>query len=37
VVTSVVLGIVLITIMHQFGVPVPSAAELLRGIERLAP
>lgn len=36
VVTSMVLGIVLVSIMHQMGVPVPSAVELLRGVERLA-
>jgi uncharacterized protein (DUF111 family) len=36
VVTSVVLGLVLVTIMHRIGVPVPSAMELLRGVERLA-
>jgi len=36
VVTSMVLGLVLITIMHHMGVPVPSAVELLRGVERLA-
>lgn len=35
-VTSIVLGIVLVTIMHQMGVPVPSATDLLRGVERLA-
>ena len=36
VLTSMVLGIVLVTIMHRVGVPVPSATELLRGVERLA-
>ena len=35
-ITSVVLGVVLVTIMHQMGIPVPSALELLRGVERLA-
>ena len=34
--TSVLLGFVLITIMHHLGVPVPSAMELLRGVEKLA-
>ena len=34
--TGVVLGVVLITIMHHIGIPVPSATELLRGVERLA-
>lgn len=34
--TSAVLGLVLVTIMHHMGVPVPSALELLRGVERLA-
>jgi len=33
---SMVLGLVLVTIMHQMGVPVPSAIELLRGVSRLA-
>jgi uncharacterized protein (DUF111 family) len=36
VITSMVLGIVLVSIMHHMGVPVPSATELLRGVERLA-
>ena len=36
VVTSIVLGLVVITIMHHIGVPVPSATELLRGVSRLA-
>ncbi len=35
-ITSMVLGIVVVTIMHQMGVPVPSAIELLRGVSRLA-
>ena len=35
-VTSMVLGIVLVSIMHHMGVPVPSVAELLRGVSRLA-
>jgi len=36
VVTSMVLGLVVVTIMHQMGVPVPSVTELLRGVSRLA-
>jgi uncharacterized protein (DUF111 family) len=36
VLTSMVLGLVLVTIMHHLGVPVPSAMELLRGVEKLA-
>ena len=36
VLTSMVLGLVLVTIMHHMGVPVPSAMELLRGVEKLA-
>ena len=36
VLTTMVLGLVVVTIMHHVGVPVPSAAELLRGVERLA-
>ena len=35
-VMSMVLGLVLVTIMHHMGVPVPSAIELLRGVSRLA-
>jgi hypothetical protein len=35
-VMSVVLGFVVVTIMHHMGVPVPSAADLLRGVSRLA-
>ena len=35
-VTSVVLGVVIVSIMHYMGVPVPSGDELLRGVERLA-
>ena len=34
--TSVVLGVVLVTIMHHLGVPVPSVMELFRGAEKLA-
>ncbi|HZI48087.1 MAG TPA: hypothetical protein VFD75_09860, partial [Pyrinomonadaceae bacterium] len=33
---SMVLGLLLVTIMHHMGVPVPSAIELLRGVSRLA-
>ena len=33
---SVILGMVVVTAMHYFGVPVPSAVELLRGVSRLA-
>jgi hypothetical protein len=36
VVTSLVLGLVVVSIMHYMGVPVPSAADMLRGVERLA-
>ena len=36
VVMSMVLGLFLVSIMHYMGVPVPSAAELLRGVSRLA-
>ena len=36
VVTSVVLGMVVVTVMHYMGVPVPSATDLLRGVSRLA-
>ena len=36
VVTSVVLGVVVVSIMHYMGVPVPSGDDLLRGVERLA-
>jgi hypothetical protein len=36
VVMSLVLGLFLVTIMHHMGIPVPSATELLRGVERLA-
>ena len=34
--TSAILGMVLVTVMHYMGVPVPSAEELLRGVSRLA-
>ena len=36
VVMSMVLGIVVVTIMHHMGIPVPSAIELLRGVSKLA-
>jgi hypothetical protein len=36
VLTSAILGIVLVTVMHYMGVPVPSADDLLRGVSRLA-
>jgi uncharacterized protein (DUF111 family) len=36
VLTSVIVGVVLVTAMHYMGVPVPTATELLRGVSRLA-
>ena len=36
VVTSIVLGVVLVSVMHYMGVPVPSAQQLLGGLSRLA-
>jgi hypothetical protein len=36
VLTSVILGMVVVTAMHYMGVPVPSADDLLRGVSRLA-
>jgi len=36
VVTSVVLGVALVAVMHSMGVPVPSAHDLLGGLSRLA-
>jgi hypothetical protein len=36
VVTSFVLGVVVISIMHYMGVPVPSGDDLWRGVEKLA-
>jgi hypothetical protein len=36
VLTTFILGIVVVSIMHYMGVPVPSSDELLRGVERLA-
>ena len=36
VVTSMLLGVFVVSVMHYMGVPVPSAGELLGGLERLA-
>lgn len=36
VVTSMVLGVFLVAVMHYMGVPVPRAADLLSGLSRLA-
>ena len=36
VVTSVVLGVVVVSVMNYMGVPVPTAHDLLGGISRLA-
>lgn len=36
VVTSVVLGALVVSIMHYMGVPVPSAHDLLGGLSQLA-
>ena len=36
VLTSVIIGMVVVTAMHYMGVPVPSADDLLRGVSRLA-
>ena len=36
VVMCMVLGLVVVTIMHSMGVPVPKIHELLRGVSRLA-
>jgi len=36
VLTSAILGMLLVTVMHYMGVPVPSADDLLRGVSRLA-
>ena len=36
VVTSAIVGAVVVTAMHYMGVPVPTATELLRGVSRLA-
>jgi len=34
--TTVILGIIVVSIMHYMGVPVPSGDDLWRGVERLA-
>jgi hypothetical protein len=34
--TTVILGIIVVSIMHYMGVPVPSGDDLMRGVERLA-
>ena len=36
VLTTFILGVVVVAIMHYMGVPVPSSDDLLRGVERLA-
>ena len=36
VITSVIVGVFAISIMHYMGVPIPSAIDLLRGVSRLA-
>ena len=36
VLTSVALGVVVLSVMHYMGVPVPAAGDLLRGVSRLA-
>ena len=36
VLTTFILGIVVVSIMRYMGVPVPSSEDLLRGVERLA-
>ena len=36
IVTSVVVGMFVVTMMHYMGVPIPSAIELLRGVSKLA-
>ena len=36
VLTSAIVGMVLVTVMHYMGVPVPSAGDMLRGVSRLA-
>ena len=36
VLTSFILGIVVVSIMHYMGVPIPSSDDLLRGVSRLA-
>jgi hypothetical protein len=34
--TTFILGIIVVSIMHYMGVPVPSGDDLMRGVERLA-
>jgi len=36
VITSIFVGMFVVSIMHYMGVPIPSAIELLRGVSRLA-
>ena len=36
VLTSAILGMILVSVMHYMGVPVPSAGDLLRGVSQLA-
>jgi uncharacterized protein (DUF111 family) len=36
VLTSAIVGMIVVTVMHYMGVPVPTATELLRGVSRLA-
>ena len=36
VLTSAILGMLVVSVMHYMGVPVPSADDLLRGVSRLA-
>ena len=36
VVTSILVGIFVVSIMHYMGVPIPSAIDLLRGVSKLA-
>ena len=36
VLTSMVVGIFVVSMMHYMGVPIPSAIDLLRGVSRLA-
>ena len=35
-ITCVVVGAIVVAVMHYMGVPVPRAADLLGGLERLA-
>lgn len=36
VITSVIVGVFVISIMHYMGVPIPSAIDLFRGVSNLA-